>query len=231
MLTDVYDNHSNPMMRRPIVKEEVVSFMRNEQEQLTGKLKELQDFAVEHNVPIIPHETIVYFQLMLSLLKPKRILEIGTAIGFSALLFSEICPEAEIVTLERFEEMLKYARPNFEKYDERKQIKLIEGEAAEVLPSLASNEEKFDFIFMDSAKTQYIKFLPYLIDNLSESGLLAIDDVLQAGDIFRPFKETPRRQHNILKALNKLFETVHNDKKLESSLVPLGDGLLLIKCK
>lgn len=229
MLSEVYDKHSNKMMRRPIVKEEVVDFMRQAQAQLSGNLKDLQDFAFEHNVPIIPHETIVYFQMLLSILKPKRILEIGTAIGFSALLFAEICPEVEIVTLERFEEMIKHARPNFEKYDLRKQIKLIEGDAAEILPTLAG--EKFDFIFMDSAKTQYIKFLPYLIENLSEGGLLAIDDVLQAGDIFLPLKDTPRRQHNILKALNKLFEAVHQDEKLQTSLIPLGDGLLLIKCK
>lgn len=229
MLSEVYDKHSNIMMRRPIVKKEVVDFMRNEQNQLSGSLKILQEFAAEYNVPIIPHETIVYFQMMLSLLKPKRILEIGTAIGFSSLLFAEICPDAEIITLERYEEMIKLAEPNLKKYDSRKQIKMLEGDAAEILPTLEG--EKFDFIFMDSAKTQYIKFLPYLINNLSGDGLLVIDDVLQAGDIFRPLKGTPRRQHNILKALNKLFEVVYSDEKLQSSLVPLGDGILLIKCK
>ncbi|MFV0555836.1 MAG: O-methyltransferase [Lactovum sp.] len=228
-MIESYIKSSNPMMRRPIVNAEVLKFMRQEQNSLEGNLLEIQNFAKSYNIPVIPHETVVYFKLLLSLLQPQKILEIGTAIGFSTLLFAETCPEAKITSLERFEEMLVFARENFKKYDKRRQIQLLEGDAAVNLPRL--QDQKFDFIFMDSAKAQYIKFLPYLLENLSDNGLLVIDDVLQAGDILKDINELPRRQHNIHKALNQLFQTVHENPKLESSLLPLGDGLLLIKCK
>lgn len=229
MMLETYAGRANPMMRRHIVNAEVLEFMRTRQEQLAGNLAEIQRFAAENNIPVIPPETVSYFQFMLSSLQPRKILEIGTAIGFSTLLFAETCPEAEITTLERYEEMLVFARDNFGKFDKRQQIKLIKGDAAEILPEL--EDQHYDFIFMDSAKTQYVKFLPYLLKNLGESAILAIDDVFQAGDITRPLSELPRRQRNITKGLNALFDAVYADENLLSTLLPLGDGLLLIKCK
>ncbi|MDR2977024.1 MAG: O-methyltransferase [Streptococcaceae bacterium] len=226
---ETYAGRANPMMHRPIVKEEVLDFMRTRQDQLTGFLAEIQQFAANNNIPVIPQETVVYFQFMLSSLLPEKILEIGTAIGFSTLLFAETCPKARITTVERYEEMLSIARTNFAEYDQRDQIQLIEGDAAEILPKLT--EQRYDFIFMDSAKTQYVKFLPYLLNNLSENGILVIDDVFQAGDITKSLKELPRRQRNITKGLNSLFDAVYADEKLQTMLLPLGDGLLLIKCK
>ena len=227
-MLETYAGGANPMMRRPIVKTEIAEFMRQRQAQLTDPLAEIQNFAAANNIPVIPHETVVYFQFMLSSLGPQRILEIGTAIGFSTLLFAEILPRAEITTIERYEEMLVFARENFQKYDKNQQIHLLEGDAAEILPQLT---EKFDFIFMDSGKTQYIKFLPLLLPRLTETGILAIDDVFQAGDILKAPESLPRRQRNINKGLNKLFDAVYANEKLQTSLLPLGDGLLLIKLK
>lgn len=231
MTLETYAGRANPMMHRPVVKAEVLDFMRSRQAHLTGNLSQIQQFAAENNIPVIPQETVVYFQFMLSSLKPEKILEIGTAIGFSTLLFAETCPEAEITTLERYEEMLSFARENFAAFDQRRQISLIEGDAAEILPELKPKKQRYDFIFMDSAKTQYVKFLPYLLENLSDDGILAIDDVFQAGDITKPIPELPRRQRNITRGLNALFDTVYADENLTSTLLPLGDGLLLIKCK
>ena len=211
------------MMRRPVVKPEIVELMRERQRQLTGDLKVLQDFAKENNVPVIPHETVVYFQFLLSVLKPKKILEIGTAIGFSTRLFAESCPDALITTLERHEEMLVQARKNLKEFDN---VKLLEGDAAELLPQLTGN---FDFIFMDSAKTQYVKFLPELLRLLSAEGVIVIDDVFQGGDVMRELTDLPRRERNIIKGLNKLFDATLDNPELQTSLVPLGDGLLMIK--
>lgn len=213
------------MMRRPVVLPELVAFMRERQAQLTGELAQLQAFARAQNIPVIPHETVVYFQFLLGLLRPKKILEVGTAIGFSTLLLADSCPNAEITTLERYEEMLIFARKNL---SARKNIHLIEGEAAETLEQLT---EPFDFIFMDSAKTQYVKFLPRLLALLSADGVLIIDDVFQAGDILQALTEIPRRERNIIKGLNALFDAVFDNPHLQATLVPLGDGLLMIRKK
>lgn len=219
----VYNKQSNSKMRRPIVKTEIIDLMRSRQRQLIGELAELQAFARENNIPIIPHETVVYFQFLLSVLKPKKILEIGTAIGFSTSLIAECVPTATITTIERYEEMLIYARKNLKNYNN---IQLIEGDAADILPKL---EEKYDFIFMDSAKTQYIKFLSQLLSKLTDDGVLIIDDVFQAGDVVLERKDIPRRERNIIKALNHLFDETLDNSKLLTTLVPLGDGLLHIK--
>lgn len=100
-MVETYKSTSNPMMNRPVVKAELVEWMRSSQTQVTGELAEVLNFAKENNIPVIPHETVLYFQMLLSLLKPKRILEIGTAIGFSALVMAQEVPEAEIVTIDR----------------------------------------------------------------------------------------------------------------------------------
>ena len=100
------------MMNRPVVKAELVEWMRSSQTQITGELAEVLKFAKENNIPVIPHETVIYFQMLLSLLQPKRILEIGTAIGFSALVMAQEVPNAEIVTIDRNPEMIELAKKN-----------------------------------------------------------------------------------------------------------------------
>lgn len=220
---EAYNEQSNPMMRRPIVNPRIVELMRSRQRQLTGQLAEIQNFAREQNIPVIPHETVVYFQFLLSIIKPTRVLEIGTAIGFSTLLIANEVPNAHITTIERYEEMLRYARENLK---EHPNIQLIEGDASTILPKL---NERYDFVFMDSAKTQYIKFFPQILSMLTNEGVLVIDDVFQAGDVTCALSEVPRRERNIIKALNKLFDATLDESKLITSLVPLGDGLLLVK--
>ena len=134
------------MMNRPVVKAELVEWMRSSQTQVTGELAEVLNFAKENNIPVIPHETVLYFQMLLSLLKPKRILEIGTAIGFSALVMAQEVPEAEIVTIDRNPEMIELAKKNLTKYDHRNQIQLKEGDAADVLQELKVHLILFSWI-------------------------------------------------------------------------------------
>ena len=167
-MVETYKRTSNPMMNRPVVKAELVEWMRSSQTQITGELAEVLKFAKENNIPVIPHETVIYFQMLLSLLQPKRILEIGTAIGFSALIMAQEVPNAEIVTIDRNPEMIELAKKNLGKYDHRNQIILKEGDAADILKELSGS---FDVIFMDSAKSKYIEFLPIALDLLSENGV------------------------------------------------------------
>ncbi|MGX7030873.1 O-methyltransferase [Vagococcus zengguangii] len=216
----------NPMMHRPVVKQEIVDFMRNRQKQLTGPLREIQRVANENDVPIIPHETVVFLQFLLKQLKPKEILEIGAAIGFSSSLMSEYVVEGgHVTTIDRFDVMIRKARANYKALGLEDKITLLEGDAKDILPTL---DKKYDFIFMDSAKSKYIEFLPYLLDCLEVGGVIMIDDVLQAGTILQPIEEIPRNQRTIYRKLNLLFDTVLEHPDLTSSLIPLGDGVLLI---
>ena len=213
-------------MRRPVVREEVVSYMRTHQKQEVGHLRELADFARQENIPIIQPEVVAYFRLLMQTLAPKSILEVGTAIGFSALLMAQYAPQAKITTLERNEEMLTLARKNLQRYDSRKQIKLVEGEALDILPTL---EDGYDFVFMDSAKSKYIVFLPQVLERLRVGGLVLIDDVFQGGDLAKPIMEVKRGQRTIYRGLQRLMDATLDNPDLTASLLPLSDGLLLIR--
>ncbi|KHE76995.1 O-methyltransferase [Lactococcus lactis subsp. lactis 1AA59] len=164
--------------------------------------------------------------MLLSLLQPKRILEIGTAIGFSALIMAQEIPNAEIVTIDRNPEMIELAKKNLGKYDHRNQIILKEGDAADILKELSGS---FDVIFMDSAKSKYIEFLPIALDLLSENGVILMDDIFQGGEILTPIMEIKRNQRALERGLRKLFDEVLDNPKYLTSILPLGDGLLMIK--
>lgn len=217
----------NPMMQRPVVKKEIVDFMRQRQKQLTGPLGEIQKEANDNNVPVIPHETVVFLQFMLKQLRPKNILEIGTAIGFSASLMSQsIAEDGHITTIDRFDVMIRKAKKNIQALGLSDKITLLEGDAVDILPTL--RPDSYDMIFMDSAKSKYIEFLPMCLTLLKKDGVIIIDDVLQAGTILQPIEEIPRNQRTIYRKLNLLFDTVLEHPDLTSSIVPLGDGLLMI---
>ncbi|WP_295506805.1 O-methyltransferase [uncultured Streptococcus sp.] len=227
-MVETYNQNSNPNMRRPVVKEEIVDFMRQRLQPVTGGLKELEDFARAENVPVIPHETVAYFRLLLESLQPEKILEIGTAIGFSALLMAEHAPLAQITTIDRNPEMIELAKANFAKYDSRQQITMLEGDAVDLLETL---EDFYDLVFMDSAKSKYVVFLPQVLKRLNPGGLVLIDDVFQGGDIAKPFEEIKRGQRAIYRGLHSLFDATLDSPDLTSSLLPLGDGLLMIRKK
>ena len=160
----------NEMMYRPIINEDILHYLRTEQKQLTGSLGELEELAHENGVPVIPHETVVFLQFLLKQKHPKNVLEIGTAIGFSASLMAETLGEdAKITTIDRFPVMIEKAKKNFEKLGLTDQVTLLEGDAADLLSSL---EGPYDFIFMDSAKSKYITFLPECLRLLSDDGVL-----------------------------------------------------------
>lgn len=213
-------------MRRPVVKEDVVRYMRNQQKPNEGYLAELADFAHRENIPIIQHEVVAYFRFLMQTLQPKNILEIGTAIGFSTLLMAENAPGAKITTLDRNPEMIAFAKDNFAKYDTRHQITLVEGDAVDILSSI---EGEFDFVFMDSAKSKYIVFLPEVLEHLKVGGVVVFDDVFQGGDIVKPIEEVRRGQRTIYRGLQRLFDATLDNPDLTATLVPLSDGLLMIR--
>lgn len=227
-MVETYNQNSNPNMRRPVVKEEIVDFMRQRLQPVTGGLKELEDFARAENVPVIPHETVAYFRLLLESLQPEKILEIGTAIGFSALLMAEHAPQAQITTIDRNPEMIELAKANFAKYDSRQQITLLEGDAMDLLETL---EDSYDLVFMDSAKSKYVVFLPEVLRCLASGGIIIIDDVFQGGDVAKEIGEVRRGQRTIYRGLHQLFDKTLDQSEITSALLPLGDGILMIRKK
>lgn len=216
----------NEMMYRPIINEDILHYLRTEQKQLTGSLGELEELAHENGVPVIPHETVVFLQFLLKQKQPKNVLEIGTAIGFSASLMAETLGEdAKITTIDRFPVMIEKAKKNFEKLGLTDLVTLLEGDAADLLSSL---EGPYDFIFMDSAKSKYITFLPECLRLLSDDGVLMVDDVFQAGTVLQPIEEIPRKNRSIHRHLNEFLEEITKSSELTSTLLPLGDGVALI---
>lgn len=203
-----------------------MDFMRQRQQPVSGHLKLLEDFARQENIPIIPHETVAYFRFLMQTLKPKKILEVGTAIGFSALLMAENAPDAQITTIDRNEEMIGFAKDNFAKYDLRRQITLLEGDAVDVLQTLT---DTYDLVFMDSAKSKYIIFLPEILKKLKVGGVVLFDDIFQGGDVAKPILEVRRGQRTIYRGLQNLFQATLTHPDLTATLVPLGDGILMIR--
>lgn len=158
----------NEMMHRPVVKAELVDYMRSQQKSLTGKLNIIEKDANKRGVPIIPHETVVFMEFLLGQIKPQQVLEIGTAIGFSASLMAQyVGDKGHVTTIDRFDKMIAEAKETFRFLELEDKITLLEGQAADILPTLKGS---YDFIFMDSAKSKYIEFLPDCLRLLKKRG-------------------------------------------------------------
>ncbi len=186
-------------------------------------LDELEAYAMQTQVPIIRKEMQSFMRTMLLMNKPKRILEVGTAIGFSALLMSEFMPQdGHITTIENYEKRIPIARANFQKYGKEDQITLLEGNAAEVLKTL---EGPYDFIFMDAAKGQYIHYLPEIMRILSPGGVLISDNVMQDGDIIESKYAITRRDRTIHRRMREYLYTLTHHDELQTSILTLGDGV------
>ena len=208
-----------------IVDERFRSYM-NSLERGNGKmLDDLEQFALRTDVPIIRKEMQSFLKTMMVMNKPKQILEVGTAIGFSALLMAEFAPaDCQITTIEKYDKRIPIAKENFQKFGRAEQITLLEGDATEILKQL---NEAYDFIFMDAAKGQYINFLPDILRLLKPGGVLLSDNVLQDGDIIESRYAVTRRNRTIHGRMREYLYTLKNHPELETAIIPLGDGITL----
>lgn len=186
-------------------------------------LNEIERQAKADNVPIIRTEMGSLLRLLLTMQKPASILEVGTAVGYSALLMSEYMPEnCHITTIEKYEKRIPVAKENFRKSGREGRITLLEGDAAQILQEL---QTPFDFIFMDAAKGQYLNFLPDVLRLLSSGGLLISDNVLQDGDIIESRYAVTRRDRTIHARMREYLYELKHDPALETSILPVGDGV------
>jgi predicted O-methyltransferase YrrM len=208
-----------------IVNERFVGYINSLERGNPAYLDELEQYALAENVPIIRKEMQSFLKTLIVMNKPMQLLEVGTAIGFSALLMSEYMPKgAHITTIEKYEKRIPIARENFQKYGKEECITLLEGDAMEILQTL---EGRFDFIFMDAAKGQYIHFLPQVLRLLKEGGVLVSDNVLQDGDIIESKYAITRRNRTIHTRMRDYLYTLKNHEQLETAILPLGDGVAL----
>ena len=208
-----------------IVDERIVTYIHSLEVPESEIIERIEQEALEGYVPIIRKETQSFLKVLLLMKKPLRILEIGAAVGFSAILMSEYMPEGgHITTIENYEKRIPVARRNFERAGREGQITLLEGDAYEVMKTL---DGFYDFIFMDAAKGQYIQYMPEAVRLLAPEGVLLSDNVLQDGDIVESRFAVERRNRTIHSRMREyLYELKHNEQ-LQTSIMPFGDGIAL----
>ncbi|MGE4283020.1 MAG: O-methyltransferase [Clostridia bacterium] len=212
------------MLEDSINHEYIIQYIRDTIPKNDGLLKEMEEYAAENHVPIVHPEVAKFIVVMAMMNNPLNILEIGTAIGYSAILLSQaLKPGGKIITIERYEKMIQIAQQNIKKSNLDNTISIMEGEAEQILPAL---EGEFDYIFVDAAKGQYMEFLPHCLRLLKPGGILVSDNVLYKGMIATD-ELVIRRKKTIVKRLRTYLNTICNHPQLESTIIPIGDGVAI----
>ena len=208
-----------------IVDERMVTYIRSLERPENPVIEAIEQEALDSFVPIIRKETQSFLKVMMLMNRPARVLEVGTAVGFSAILMSEYLPEgSHITTIENYEKRIPIARNSFKRAGKEEQITLIEGDALKVMKTL---EGPYDFIFMDAAKGQYIHFLPEILRLLAKDGVLVSDNVLQDGDVIESRFAVTRRNRTIHKRMREYLYTLTHSEELVTAVLPVGDGITL----
>lgn len=188
-----------------------------------GYLLEMEEYAKQNNIPIVHPEAAQFLKVLIKLIKPKNILEIGTAIGYSAILMTESMEDGNLVTIERNKDMVCLAQENIAKSGLTERIKILQGDAEEILPKLNGS---FDLIFLDAAKGHYLQFFQFCIQNLNNGGIIISDNVLFKGMVAND-DLVIRRKKTIVKRMREYLDYICNNNNFESSIIPIGDGIAL----
>ncbi len=189
------------------------------------ELKKIKEKALEEHIPIIMDDTLEVVDGILNELKPKRILEIGTAVGYSAICFSEYLQEdGKIDTIERDEERIKEAKENIKKVEVEEKINILEGDAVEILPTL---QGKYDMVFIDAAKGKYPFFLQQALRMLNKNGVILADNILYKGYVMSDYNK--HKQRTAVRNLREYIAEVTNNPNLETQILEVGDGLAISK--
>lgn len=208
-----------------IVNERVVAYINSLDRGNSEICNTIEKEAIGDSVPIIRKEMGNLLKVLLALKQPVRILEVGTAVGYSSILMSENMPEnCHITTIENYKKRIPIARENFKRAGKEDKITLLEGDATEILKTL---DGTYDFIFMDAAKGQYVSFLPDILRLMPKGGLLISDNVLQEGDIVESRYGITRRNRTIHTRMREYIYMLTHSEELVTSVVPIGDGITL----
>lgn len=206
-------------------EERIEVFARTHSRGFAEYLEDLEQQAIKNDIPIIRKDTQELLRVLLALKKPKRILEIGTAVGFSSLLMAEYTePESSITTIENYPPRIEEAKKNFGKFDKDKKITLLEGDAKEIIHNL---EGVYDVIFLDGPKGQYENYLDDLLRLLPSGGLLITDNILKDGEILESRFAVTRRNRTIHSRMRDYLIRLRDEEILENVILPTGDGMTL----
>lgn len=204
-------------------REYLISLIKEEEE----PLKTLREIAshTETYAPIVPPDSAQFLKTFLHITKPKRILEIGTAIGYSSILMAKNTPDdSEIITIERYEKVADIAISNIFDAGFEKKIKVVKGEAVDIINWLDGG---FDMVFMDGAKGQYIEFLPRILELLNKDGVLVTDDVLYNDPNVEENATMRHRKYTIVQRLRAYLEVICDHPQLETTVLEIGDGMAI----
>ena len=208
-----------------IVNERIVDYINSLDKGNSPVCNAIEKEALADGVPIIRKEMGNLLKVLLLLKRPQKILEVGTAVGYSSILMSENMPEnCRITTIENYKKRIPVAKNNFKRAGKEEVITLLEGDAMDILKEL---DGTYEFIFMDAAKGQYINFLPELLRLMPVGGLLISDNVLQEGDIVESRYGVTRRNRTIHTRMREYIYILTHAEQLETSIVPIGDGITL----
>ena len=189
-------------------------------------LDTIEKKAIEDGVPIIRSETAALLRSLTAALRPENILEIGTAVGYSALQMCQVMPEnCHITTIEKYEKRIPEAKENFRKAGEESRITFLEGDADMWLKELKGKQ--FDLVFMDAAKGQYLNWLPLLLDLMPVGAVLISDNVLQDGDVVQSRFAVQRRNRTIHSRMREYLYELKHMEEFETAVIPIGDGVTI----
>ena len=206
-----------------IVDERMLDYILSLDKDSSPLVRTIEQEAIRDYVPIIRKESQSLLRVLLKIKKPGQVLEVGTAIGFSAILMGECLPEnSHLTTIEKYEKRIPIAKENFKRAGMEDKITLLEGDAVEILKGL---EGPYDFIFMDAAKGQYIHFLPEVLRLLAPGGILISDNVLQDGDVVESRYAVVRRNRTIHSRMRDYLWTLKHMEGMETMVLPIGDGM------
>lgn len=206
--------------------ERVSNFIFSISKEEDKEILELKETAIKMQVPIIRDETKAFIKYTMHLLKPKKILELGTAIAYSTLVIYKETKDyiEKLVTVENYPIRIKEAKKNISKYFDKNKIKLVEQDIDDFLRN-NENDEKYDFIFLDAAKGQYIVWLPYIKQLMKKNSVLIADNIFKDGEILESRFLIDKRDRTIHKRMREFLYTIMHDEDFNTQIFNLGDGL------
>lgn len=206
-------------------EERIESFLRAFSKGFPEYIEELEEKAKAADIPIIRKDTQELLRVLLSLKKPKKILEIGTAVGFSSLLMAEYTEDdCKITTIENYPPRIEEAKNNFSRFDKKGKINFLEGDAGEIIKNM---QDEYDLIFLDGPKGQYENYLDDLLRMLPSGGLLITDNILKEGEIVESRFAVTRRNRTIHSRMREYLLRLRDEEILENVILPTGDGMTL----
>ena len=209
-----------------IVDNRITEYLHSLETSRGELLDTIEKKAIEDGVPIIRSETAALLRSLTAALRPENILEIGTAVGYSALQMCQVRPaNCHITTIEKYEKRIPEAKENFRKAGEESRITFLEGDADMWLKELKGKQ--FDLVFMDAAKGQYLNWLPLLLDLMPVGAVLISDNVLQDGDVVQSRFAVQRRNRTIHSRMREYLYELKHMEEFETAVIPIGDGVTI----